>query len=283
MSTAPSSTQYACKDCSIGSGITGSVRLGTRANVTLPRHLSPFAQTARTHRWTSLLRSSSCSSEVSESVKTHAVQSALELRSRADVIFLKSNRYSCHSIYLRIQHVPLPPSRPETAVKTYKYSADGRFFASVTVAGYVDASFCFCAFFVNVARLLLHGAAACGMAPLGLRQSVKTSSAEESFVSMVMRVTRGSDAGEIAGSVASRFQQIEDEDCREQAQTTCRKTTDAFSIASVQILDAETAALVSEIPLKTVIDICFSPKGTQLSTWERHGKTDSGNNCQTKC
>ena len=39
----------------------------------------------------------------------------------------------------------------------------------------------------------------------------------------------------------------------------------------VQILDASTAVVVVDIPLKSAIDISFSPKGTHLSTWERPG------------
>lgn len=45
--------------------------------------------------------------------------------------------------------------------------------------------------------------------------------------------------------------------------------------ASVQILDASTAAVVREIAVKAVIDIAFSPRGTQLQTWERQGERDS--------
>lgn len=44
------------------------------------------------------------------------------------------------------------------------------------------------------------------------------------------------------------------------------------SSSSVQVFDAETSALVSEIQLRTVIDISFSPLGSQIQTWERHGK-----------
>ncbi|KAK4699480.1 translation initiation factor 2A, partial [Phenoliferia sp. Uapishka_3] len=48
------------------------------------------------------------------------------------------------------------------------------------------------------------------------------------------------------------------------------------SSTGVQILDASTASVVVEIPLKTAIDISFSPKGTHLSTWERPIKMEEG-------
>ncbi|SCZ90873.1 BZ3500_MvSof-1268-A1-R1_Chr1-3g02336 [Microbotryum saponariae] len=44
----------------------------------------------------------------------------------------------------------------------------------------------------------------------------------------------------------------------------------------VQVLDAETAANVASIPVRGAIDIAFSPKGTQISTWERHVKPADG-------
>ncbi|ORY90083.1 eukaryotic translation initiation factor eIF2A-domain-containing protein [Leucosporidium creatinivorum] len=45
---------------------------------------------------------------------------------------------------------------------------------------------------------------------------------------------------------------------------------------SVVILDADTAAVVSEIQYKGVIDLAFSPQGTQVQTWERHVKPADG-------
>ncbi|KAK4050388.1 hypothetical protein OIV83_003457 [Microbotryomycetes sp. JL201] len=42
------------------------------------------------------------------------------------------------------------------------------------------------------------------------------------------------------------------------------------------VLDANTGALVSELPIKSVIDFAFSPKGTQIQTWERHVKPADG-------
>ena len=41
---------------------------------------------------------------------------------------------------------------------------------------------------------------------------------------------------------------------------------------SVQIVDAESSSPVSTIEVRGVIDVAFSPKGTQISTWERHGQ-----------
>lgn len=43
------------------------------------------------------------------------------------------------------------------------------------------------------------------------------------------------------------------------------------SAQGVQILDASTATVVAELPCRNAIDLSFSPKGTLLSTWERHG------------
>ncbi|KAK4052206.1 hypothetical protein OIO90_004428 [Microbotryomycetes sp. JL221] len=45
---------------------------------------------------------------------------------------------------------------------------------------------------------------------------------------------------------------------------------------NVQVLDANTGSIVSEIDIKGVIDLCLSPKGTQLQTWERHVKPAEG-------
>ncbi|KAJ3156693.1 hypothetical protein HDU86_003917 [Geranomyces michiganensis] len=48
---------------------------------------------------------------------------------------------------------------------------------------------------------------------------------------------------------------------------------------SVKIFDASTHELVQELPQKNVIEIEFSPKGTFVSTWERHVKNvDSDTN-----
>ncbi|GAA6062758.1 hypothetical protein JCM10212_005554 [Sporobolomyces blumeae] len=44
----------------------------------------------------------------------------------------------------------------------------------------------------------------------------------------------------------------------------------------VQILDASTGAAVNEIAVKSVIDLAFSPMGTQLQTWERQVKPADG-------
>ncbi|GAA5951776.1 hypothetical protein JCM21900_001071 [Sporobolomyces salmonicolor] len=44
----------------------------------------------------------------------------------------------------------------------------------------------------------------------------------------------------------------------------------------IQVLDASTAAVVSEITVKAVVDIAFSPKGTQLQSWERQVKPADG-------
>ncbi|KAM0793771.1 hypothetical protein ACM66B_001189 [Microbotryomycetes sp. NB124-2] len=51
----------------------------------------------------------------------------------------------------------------------------------------------------------------------------------------------------------------------------------AFCTATnLQVLDAETGAPVTELPIKSVIDFAFSPKGTQIQTWERHVKPADG-------
>ncbi|GAA5922836.1 translation initiation factor 2A [Sporobolomyces koalae] len=44
----------------------------------------------------------------------------------------------------------------------------------------------------------------------------------------------------------------------------------------VQVLDASTAAVVTDISVKGVIDIAFSPQGSQLQTWERQVKPAEG-------
>ncbi|BGP36325.1 hypothetical protein JCM10449v2_000224 [Rhodotorula kratochvilovae] len=45
---------------------------------------------------------------------------------------------------------------------------------------------------------------------------------------------------------------------------------------TIQVLDASTAAVVREFDAKGVVDIAFSPKGSQLQTWERQVKPADG-------
>lgn len=44
----------------------------------------------------------------------------------------------------------------------------------------------------------------------------------------------------------------------------------------VRIFQAEGAQLIQELPLPNIVDLSFSPRGTYLSTWERHAKLDDG-------
>ncbi|KAF9578184.1 hypothetical protein BGW38_006157, partial [Lunasporangiospora selenospora] len=44
----------------------------------------------------------------------------------------------------------------------------------------------------------------------------------------------------------------------------------------VKVMDAQTLEVVQEFPIKDVIELDFSPKGTYLSTWQRQIKTEDG-------
>ncbi|KAM0748472.1 translation initiation factor eIF-2A [Meredithblackwellia eburnea MCA 4105] len=48
------------------------------------------------------------------------------------------------------------------------------------------------------------------------------------------------------------------------------------SSLSVQVISTTTSQPISELPLKNVIDLSFSPNGTQISTWERQVKQEDG-------
>ncbi|GAA5888749.1 hypothetical protein JCM6882_002835 [Rhodosporidiobolus microsporus] len=50
----------------------------------------------------------------------------------------------------------------------------------------------------------------------------------------------------------------------------------SVSNTAIQILDASTAAVVQEIPVKAVVDVELSPNGTQVQTWERQVKPAEG-------
>ncbi|GAA6038641.1 hypothetical protein JCM8097_009461 [Rhodosporidiobolus ruineniae] len=50
----------------------------------------------------------------------------------------------------------------------------------------------------------------------------------------------------------------------------------SVSNTGIQILDANTAAVVQEIQAKAIIDIEFSPNGTQIQSWERQVKPEEG-------
>ena len=45
---------------------------------------------------------------------------------------------------------------------------------------------------------------------------------------------------------------------------------------SVRVVDASTGQLVAEIAAKAVVELALSPKGSQLSTWERMGTSLAG-------
>ena len=49
-----------------------------------------------------------------------------------------------------------------------------------------------------------------------------------------------------------------------------------FTLPRVRIFQAEGAQLLQELPLPNIIELSFSPRGTYLSTWERHVKLDDG-------
>ncbi|KAI0317386.1 eukaryotic translation initiation factor eIF2A-domain-containing protein [Amylostereum chailletii] len=52
-----------------------------------------------------------------------------------------------------------------------------------------------------------------------------------------------------------------------------------FAVAlpsSVQIFQAESAEMLHELPLPNIVELNFSPRGTYLSTWERHAKLEDG-------
>lgn len=51
----------------------------------------------------------------------------------------------------------------------------------------------------------------------------------------------------------------------------CENADLASFTLRIQVLDASTAAVVSEIAAKGILDIAFSPKGTQIQSWERQG------------
>ncbi|BGP21307.1 eukaryotic translation initiation factor 2A [Rhodotorula toruloides] len=50
----------------------------------------------------------------------------------------------------------------------------------------------------------------------------------------------------------------------------------SVSNTTIQVLDASTAVVVSEIAAKGILDIAFSPKGTQIQSWERQVKPAEG-------
>ena len=47
-------------------------------------------------------------------------------------------------------------------------------------------------------------------------------------------------------------------------------------LTSVAIVDANTFAPVARLAAAGVVDICFSPAGTYMCTWERYIKPDTG-------
>jgi translation initiation factor 2A len=47
-------------------------------------------------------------------------------------------------------------------------------------------------------------------------------------------------------------------------------------ISSVRVHQAETAVLLHELTIPDVVELSFSPRGTYLSTWERHVKLGDG-------
>src|ERR1700679_1666798 len=47
-------------------------------------------------------------------------------------------------------------------------------------------------------------------------------------------------------------------------------------ISSVRVHQAETAVLLHELTISDVVELSFSPRGTYLSTWERHVKLGDG-------
>ncbi|GAA6002623.1 hypothetical protein JCM10207_007598 [Rhodosporidiobolus poonsookiae] len=50
----------------------------------------------------------------------------------------------------------------------------------------------------------------------------------------------------------------------------------SVSNTAIQVLDASTAAVVQEIPVKAIVDIEFSPNGSQIQSWERQVKPAEG-------
>ena len=48
----------------------------------------------------------------------------------------------------------------------------------------------------------------------------------------------------------------------------------SFILSRVRIFQAEGAQLLQELSLPNIVELSFSPRGTYLSTWERHVKLD---------
>jgi translation initiation factor 2A len=57
----------------------------------------------------------------------------------------------------------------------------------------------------------------------------------------------------------------------------CQPHTDLLTFEHrVNIIDADTGAIISTLPADNVFEIGFSPKGTYIITWQRSSKDDNG-------